>query len=136
MPKKTRPPRSNAQAIQRQIAVRWTHRLANAGWTPVCDYFLRNYHRLKISHTEAMVIIHLMSFKWDSGAPFPALKTIAKRMGITAPSVRTHLRSLETHGLLRRELQIGTTNRFHLQPLFDRLEELMDSDEESEAEGS
>ena len=128
---KNRPAQADAQAVQRQIAVRWTPRLASAGWTPVCDFFLRNYHRLNISHTEAMVIIHIMSFKWDSDAPFPALKTIAKRMGITAPSVRTHLRNLETHKLLRRQINIGATNRFHLQPLFDRLEQLMEKDEQA-----
>ena len=130
MPKK-RPAQSAPRGVPRQIAVRWTPRLASAGWTPICDYFLRNYHRLKISHTEAMVIIHIMSFKWDSDAPFPALKTIAKRMGITAPSVRTHLRNLEGKRLLRRQMSIGTTNRFHLQPLFERLEELMDADEQA-----
>jgi len=81
-----------------------------------------------------MVIIHIMSFKWDADAPFPALKTIGKRMGITAPSVRTHLRNLEKHGFLAREFHIGTTNRFHLKPLFERLELMMDEDEKAAAE--
>jgi hypothetical protein len=135
MAKKTKPG-PDGQVAQRQIAQRWTPRLAAAGWTPVADCFLRNYHRLRISHTEAMVIIHIMSFKWDADAPFPALKTIARRMGITAPSVRTHLRNLEKHRLLARDFRIGTTNRFHLGPLFDRLEQLMDSDDRATEEAA
>jgi Helix-turn-helix domain len=114
---------------QRQVASRWTPRIASAGWTPVSDVFLRNYHRLRITHGEAMVVIHIFSFKWDASAPFPALKTIARRMGISAPSVRTHLRSLERKGFLTRQIRTGTTNRFHLQGLFLALESLMERDE-------
>ena len=122
-----------ADSPQRQVAERWTGRLAAAGWTPVSDFFLANYHRVGITHTEAMVIVHLVSFKWDRNAPFPSLKTIAKRMGITPPSVRTHLRSLENKRILLREMQIGQTNKFHLDGLFKILEDLMAKDEEAAA---
>lgn len=118
---------------QRDVAARWTPTLAGQGWTPVSDYFLTNYHRLGITHTEAMVIIHLLSFKWDVNAPFPALKTIATRMGIATPSVRTHLRNLEKKDLLFREMQVGTTNRFHLQKLFVKLEALLLADQQTPA---
>jgi predicted transcriptional regulator len=118
-------------AAQRQVANRWTPRLASLGWTPVADYFLQNYHRLKISALEAMVIIHLMSFKWDNAAPFPAIRTIGKRMGLTSGSVRAHLRRLGNKGLVLREMTIGGTNRFHLYGLFKALEDLIDADEKS-----
>lgn len=121
-------------ATDRLIEHRWTPRLAREGWTPICDFFLVNYHRLKVSHTEAMVVIHLMSFKWDTAQPYPALKTIAKRMGITVPSVRTHLRNLENKGLLHRNFRTGTTTRFDLQPLFNALERLMTQDKETKTE--
>lgn len=117
-------------AVSRQVADRWTPRLADAGWTPISDVFLANYHRLKISHSEAMVIIHLMSFKWDQSAPFPSVGTIARRMGISPPAVRSHFRSLGKKGLLTRE-KTGSTNRFHLNALFQALEVLLDRDEEA-----
>ncbi|AMV19683.1 helix-turn-helix domain-containing protein [Planctomyces sp. SH-PL14] len=122
-----------AVQVARQVANRWTPRLG-VSFTPVSDFFLNNYHRLEMSHTEAMVVIHLVSFKWDDNAPFPALKTIGRRMGITSTSVRSHVRRLEEKGLLAREMQVGTTNRFHLQPLFARLEQLLALDEQREAE--
>jgi hypothetical protein len=115
-------------APDRQVANRWTPRLAQVGWTPISNYFLENYHRLKLTHTEAMVVVHLLQFKWDDAAPFPSLGTLAKRMGVTPPSVRTHLRALEKKGCLQREMQIGSTNRFHLQGLFLKLETLMTRD--------
>ena len=111
----------------RQIAERWTPTLATR-WTPISDFFLTNYHRLKITHTEAMVVIHLISFKWDSKAPFPSLTRLAKCMGISATSVRTHLRNLERKSFLYRQKRQGTTNRFHLNGLFDALERLIESD--------
>ena len=113
---------------QRQVADRWTPQIAGSGWTPVSDYFLKNYHRLRITHSEAMVLIHLVSFKWDAAAPFPSLKTVGKRMGITVASVRSHLRNLEGKGFLTRQMRVGKTNRFHLRGLFEAIEKLMDLD--------
>src|SRR5688572_56521 len=113
---------------QRQVADRWTPRIAGGGWTPVSDFFLKNYHRLRTTHSEAMVLIHLVSFKWDAAAPFPSLKTIGKRMGITVASVRSHLRNLEGKGFLTRQMRVGKTNRFHLLGLFGAIERLMDED--------
>lgn len=126
--KKRRAPTPATKAVQREIGHRWTPRLAKAGWTPICDYFLKNLRRLNVSPTEAMVIIQLMSFKWDEKAPFPALKTIANRLGITSTSVRSHIRKLEKRKLLTRSFTTGTTNRFFLEPLFLKLEALMDED--------
>lgn len=131
---KKRKPADPGRDMQRQVAHRWTARLAAARWTPVSDYFLKNYHRMKITHTEAMVLIHLISFKWDLSAPFPALGTIAKRMGITPTSVRTHLRRLEGKGFLYRQMKVGTTNRFHFDGLFNALEKMMDADKATEEE--
>lgn len=107
----------------RKVAERWTSDLSKS-WTPVSDFFLKNYHKLKISHSEAMVIIHLISFKWDSKAPYPSLKTIAKLMGLTDSSVRSHVRKLEKRGLLNRVKNQGYSNSYELEGLFDALEGL------------
>jgi hypothetical protein len=122
-----------SRQAQRQPGNRWTKRIADGGWTPVSNYFLANYHRLRITPTEAMVLIHLISFKWDSAAPFPALATIGKRMGLTSTSVRSHLRSLERKGYLTREMRIGHTNRFYLDRLFVELERMMEADKAHKA---
>jgi len=100
--------------------------LVNDGWTPISDFFLDNYWKLKpaIKGPEVLPIVHLLRYKWDQNAPFPAFKTIAKKMGVSSTAVRNHARSLEAKGYLQREMQVGSTNRFHLSPLFTALEKL------------
>ena len=117
--------------VSREVAKRWTARLVKDGWTPVSDLFLKNYHRLSppITNSEAMLVIHLMLHKWDSDAPYPGFKTLAKRMGMSMTAARGHARKLEIKRYLRRERQVGTTNRFHLEPLFEALEKLRPADE-------
>jgi hypothetical protein len=114
----------------RLVADRWTLNLANAGWTPIADFFLDNYHRLPnpLKHSEAMFIIHVMRHKWDKNAPYPAFKTVATRMGLTPEAARLLARSLEKKGYLHRQMRVGQTNRFHFNSLFAALEQLMASD--------
>jgi hypothetical protein len=91
----------------------------------------RNYHRLEppIKTNEAMFVIHLMHHKWDKDAPYPGFKSIAQRMGLSTEAARLHARSLESKGYLFREMQIGQTNRFHLDRLFVALKKLMSKDD-------
>lgn len=62
-----------------------------------------------------------MQHKWDENAPFPAYKTIAHRMHVSAKSARRWAASLEQKGYLAREKRIGATNLFHLNGLMDAL---------------
>jgi hypothetical protein len=74
---------------------------------------------------EAMLVIQLMSFKWDDQMPWPAFKTLAKRMGISATAVRNHARSLDTRKkYLVRHKRVGQPNLFDLAPLFAALEKV------------
>lgn len=94
--------------------------------------FLEHYASLSppITTPEAMLIIHLMSFKWDEEMPWPAFKTLAKRMGISATAVRNHARSLDTgKKYLVRHKRVGKPNLFDLKPLFDALEKVQASSE-------
>ena len=119
---------------QRDVGARWTPRLAEMGWTPISSYFLNNYHRLDITSNQAMVIVHLIAYKWDVSAPYPSLTTIAKKMGVTSTSVRSHVRALEKKQLVLRESKPGSTNRFHLDGLFSQLERLLEVDAEKLSE--
>ena len=113
-------------AAPRLVSGRWTPALVRDGWTPIADYFLDSYRRLKppLSTHEMVLVIHLMRHKWDEAPPFPGFTTLAKRMGITATATRNHARSLEQKGYLIRQKRVGTTNLFDLTPLFRALEQL------------
>lgn len=123
------PDPTSAPNPTREISKRWTPALIADGFTPVSDFFLKNYHSLKppIKATEAMFLVHLMSHKWDNSAPFPSFSTIAARMGVTAAAARGYARNLEKSGYLTRVQRIGQTNRFLVEPLFRALERLREN---------
>ena len=116
----------------RSYASRWKHEgLFRQGYVAVPTTFLCLYAELKpysLTSGEALFILHLMAFKWGEDAPFPSYKTLAKRMGVSTKMVRRHAQSLETKGYLVRLFQRGGTNRFFLNPLFDKLNETLESD--------
>ena len=110
----------------RSVADRWTPQLAKSGHIPIVRAFLQGYSKLKphVTHGEAMLIIHLMDFKWDSKAPWPGYKTLAKYMGVSVKQVRRLAQSLEGKKYLRRVLRQATTNVYHLDQLFAALEKI------------
>lgn len=119
------PIRPPAVEKQRSFAARWKHQeLFAKGYVPVPIHFLEHYAQLTpfcLTVGEAMFVLHLMQFKWDDAAPFPGYKRIAAQMGISHKMARSHAKSLEVKGLLRREMRVSQTNKFDLSPLFDRL---------------
>lgn len=130
------------EPAERRIAARWggSEKLAEQ-FCPVSSMFLAHYTELKsrpvngapggmpagLGSAEAMLVIHLLDFKWDEEAPFPKVETLAKRMGISDRSVRTLLKRLEDLGFLRREIRVHKSSRYHLDGLFEALEELYDA---------
>jgi DNA-binding MarR family transcriptional regulator len=122
---------AKTRVTKREVATRWTANLARAGWTPIADFFLDNYHRLAppLKYSEAMFVIHLMRHKWDAAAPYPGFNTIAKRMGLSPEGARLLARKLEKKGYLYRQMQVGQTNKFHLDSLFAALEKLLAADQ-------
>lgn len=109
-------------APERGVQHRWTPGIAAEGFTPMATLFLENYAQLGITSIEAMLITHLMSFKWDAKEPYPSFATLAKLMGITPTAVRNHARKLEKKGFLRRQRRFSQSNKFDLLPLFRALE--------------
>jgi DNA-binding MarR family transcriptional regulator len=130
------------QATEEQAPATWgvekrlTPALAAHGFTAVPTTFLENYTSLEITSAEAMVIVHLLSYKWSEKHPFPRLGLLAKKMGLTETSVRTHTRKLEQKKLLRRVSRPGHSNAFDLTPLFKRLEEKLEEVQAAEPKTS
>lgn len=115
-----------------RVAERWTPPLARQ-FCPVSSPFLRLYHRLwvapakrRLNSTEALLIIHLVDHKWDERDPFPAVETLAERMGISGRMVRKALASLEACDYVVREQVPGRSNRYRLDGLFTALEALLE----------
>lgn len=110
----------------RSHAARWKHdSLFKRGYLAVPISFLENYARLKqyggLTHTEATVVLQIMSFKWDARAPFPSYPKLAKRLNTSPKTVQRHIKALEDKGYLKRLARKGRSNEFDLTPLFDAL---------------
>ena len=76
----------------------------------------------------AMLVVHLMEFKWDDKNPYPSYKTLALRMGVSDKRVRRLAQSLEQKGYLKRKMRMAMTNEFDLNPLFDVLAAAAEAD--------
>ena len=135
----------NERKKNEKLAQRWGgyHELVNS-WVPISHYFLENYHRLKphegasgLNSTEAMLLIHLINFKWDSKSPHPSVTTLAERLGISPRQTRNIIKRLEDLGFLKRRLRRkGATNAFDMDGLFQKLVELQKQDiQANEEEG-
>lgn len=117
---------------------RWGDTLAKP-FTPVSLFFLKNYSKLNalpnargLTPTEAMLIVHLMSYKWDDRDPYPTVPMLAKLMGIAPRTVRNHLKTLEDHRLItRKRSPYGGSNRYDMSGLIRALEELQAKEEET-----
>ena len=112
----------------RDIVTRWGGHveLLAQGFVAVPVTFLKNYASFKpfaMTSMEAMLVLQLMVHKWDADDPYPGYKSLAKRLGRTEGYARTLARDLEGKKLLTRVVRTGTTNRFNLRPLFDKLKE-------------
>ena len=110
----------------RDIVTRWGGHaeLFSRGFVPVPVTFLKSYASLEpfaMTSAEAMLVLQLMAHKWDADDPYPGYKSLAKRLGKTEGYARTLARNLEGKKLLARIVRTGTTNRFNLRPLFDKL---------------
>lgn len=114
-----------AGSANRDLIARWGGKEAilSEGFVAVPTTFLKYFGSLRpsLTPTEAIFVVELMAYKWDRRAPFPGYKALAKRMGVSPEYARKIARALETKGYLTREMRVGTTNRFDLLPLFDRL---------------
>jgi hypothetical protein len=112
--------------VQRKVADRWTPALAEGGWVPVSNFFLDHYRELPIplSTHEVVMVLHILRHKWTEKVPWPSAKRLAKRMGISSTAARTHIRTLEKKGYLRKLPRAGWSNGLDLTPLFEALEAL------------
>jgi biotin operon repressor len=82
------------------------------GFTQVPNFLLKS---TRLSAGDKMTFAMLLSYAWQNDYCFPGQARLAEDLGLSDRSVRTHLRSLEAHGLLaiQRRGQ-GKTNIYEL----------------------
>ncbi len=102
--------------------------LCDDGFTVVSNLFLQwaGATKPRLTSTEQLLIIHILSFKWGEDHPYPGIKTLADRLGLSERAIQQNLKSLKAKGMLEIEKGpgkrgLGATNRYDLTPLFQKL---------------
>ena len=121
---------------KKKLAVRWGGHLIllDDGFVPVPRSFMRFAAKLTpypLTMAQQLFVLELMYHKWDANRPYPSYATIAARMGRSVAYIRDVARDLEKRGYLTREVRVGRSNRFDLQPLFDALARHVQLDSEA-----
>ena len=114
-------PTTTPSADRHRLEAIWPSEVLRDGFCAVPNFFLRNYHRLKVTPTEAMLLVHVFSYRWDRRAPFPSVPTLARQMGLSPTQVRRHLRSLEDKELIVRDRVSGGPSKLRVGALIARL---------------
>lgn len=105
--------------------------ILDEGFTSVPNILLRYRSKIGLKPKHIMLIIDIMSYKWDAGYPFPSYSTLSQRSGIEERSVKRITQDLEELGLLVKtprfddETGAQVTTVFDFRPLVSKLIEEM-----------
>jgi Helix-turn-helix domain len=111
--------------VPRQWVVRWKHEsLFEGSYLPVPDAFFKLTATLRpqITPTQALLLLHLMSYKWRADAPWASYDTLGKGLGLGAKQIGRLVKGLERNGYLQVEERSGRSNRFVLDRFHDALD--------------
>ncbi|MEQ9620312.1 MAG: helix-turn-helix domain-containing protein [Deltaproteobacteria bacterium] len=126
---------SNKKQDKTKIVQIWGE-ILDEGFTSVPNILLRYRSRIGLKPKHIMLIIDIMSYKWDAGYPFPSYSTLGLRAGIEERSVKRITQDLEELGLLIKtprfdgETGAQVTTVFDFRPLVQKLIEEMNKGED------
>lgn len=122
-----------------KFADRWSPAIASSGYTGVPTLLLAHYADAGLSAVQAMFLVHLLSFyRKPKDQPYPRYQLVADMMGFTKTYVAGMARKLERSGWIRRNPRPKSrdrnqSNKFDLQPLVNRLDEIAAAKNEKKA---
>lgn len=115
------------------VVEKWGKPVAGRGFAQVPNYLLLLNRFLeedsKLSPTELLVLIQLVGTWWKkSEKPFPSIRTLASRCGVSDRQMQRSINSLVEKGLMSKEKRrtkgIIASNSYDMQPLSDVLLEI------------
>lgn len=104
------------------------------GNVSISQLFFTHYRALQISDLEAMIVLHLVSFK-EMGIDFPTPHEISERMEISDQQVAQHLQRLMQKGFLLIEKSSNeqmVEEAYVLYPLWERLIDQLERQESNQ----
>lgn len=96
------------------------------GSVAVPQLLLKHYRGLELSETEAMLLIHLLSFTEKERKEFPTIEEIQERMSASPDKVIASLQKLLKADLIRIDEEVDPVSgiqyeRYNLEPLYRKL---------------
>lgn len=91
-------------ATTNSAAAKWSEQVVERGYTIIPNMLLTHQSKIGLSSSQCMLVIHLLSYWWDSNKnPFPSKSQLAKRMGMSERQIQRHISELVSMGVLRRK---------------------------------
>lgn len=115
------------------IIEKYGQEVAERGFAQIPNYLLLLNQFVsqedRLPPIELLTLVQLVSMWWKKEeAPFPSLKTLAVRAGVSERQMQRAVNSLEDKGLVKRERKktrgIITTNTYNLEPLVQILKDV------------
>lgn len=112
------------------IKSKWGKKIAERGFTQIPNYLLYANmfvaDEIKLSATETLILIHLIASWWKKNElPYPSMKTLSERSGISSRQVQRALNSLEKKEyIVRKKRRINraiASNVYDLSPTIEIL---------------
>lgn len=112
------------------IVSKWGKEVATGGFTQIPNHLIRInmfvHDDVKLSPTEMLVLLQLVASWWKKDEmPFPSMRTLSERIGISERQVQRSIKSIEQKGYVKAEKKkikgVIAANVYDMMPLVERL---------------
>lgn len=112
------------------IISKWGREVAAGGFTQIPNHLIRInmfvHDDVKLSPTEMLVLLQLVASWWKKDEmPFPSMRTLSERIGISERQVQRSIKSLEQKGYVKAEKKkikgVIAANVYDMTPLVEIL---------------
>jgi hypothetical protein len=88
---------------ERLATARWGDSILKRGFTLVPNLLLTQQSSLGLSSLHCLLLIHLLTYWWESGRnPYPSKAVLARRMGVSERQIQRYVSDLTGMGFIRR----------------------------------
>lgn len=104
---------------------KWSHEVLSEGFTSIPNLLIFNRCKLGLSTTDMFVFLILESYRWDNrNKPFPSLKALAIRTGLSTQTVYRSTSKLDYLGYIEKVHRFANSNQYDIAPFDVTLQRL------------
>ncbi|MDY0208470.1 MAG: hypothetical protein RBR82_17900 [Pseudomonas sp.] len=100
---------------------KWPLELEPYGYTQVPNLLVEHQHDLGITNSEFTVLLGILRHRQSSKSSWPGPKRLGGYSGLKKLAIQINIRSLEAKGILNLHHRAGTTSKYDVTPLQEKL---------------